>query len=352
MRYWDPKFYEQLLGLQDVDMDIRALQEEIDNLVRKSKEEDPKLVQFKLDLENIEERIEGARAQHLMYKGTLEDIRTAIAGISTTKAGVVKPRTRSSSEALRIEEEKLGTLVEETERQIQQLERDRETVLHEIESRALEVDSTQQEPEAEIRKLQNRIKRLEAQREKDTDGLPPPLLRRYDRLRGSRSGVGLTMLENGICAVCRMEMPTSITARLRKGEWIESCPACGRMVAKVTFDLETAAQAAGTGSGTPRKKTAATPSKKKKIKKAATKATAKEKPAEKKAPTDSAAKKKTPAKKTPAKKAPAKKPAAKPSAKTTKGKKAAAEGAKAKKNPSRKASASRSSAKPALSKNA
>ncbi len=349
MRHWDPKLYEQLLGLQVVDMDIRALYEEIDELVRKSKEEDPKLVQLRLDIENIDERIDGARAQHLMYRGTLEDIRSAISGLSTTKSGNVKPRTRSSTEALRIEEEKLGTLVYETERQIKQLERDREDIVREMEGRASEVDSSQQEPEAEIRKLQNRIKKLEAQREKDTEGLPAILLRRYDRLRGSRSGVGLTTLDNGICSVCRMEMPTSIGARLLQGEWIESCPACGRMVAKVTFDPQPEANT-GARTSAARKKAATAAVKKAKAKRDAKKAAAAKKPTEKKAADKDASEMKVAAKKTAAKKPAAKKTAAKkPAAKKTTAKKAAAKKKTTVKKPAAKKTAAK---KPAAKKTA
>ena len=236
MRHWKPELLEQLLQVQDVDLEIRALDEEILDIYRKSKEEDQLLAQLKRNQEKIEESIITCEAQHEMYVGTLEDIRTAIKGLATTKAGAPKPRTRSSTEALRAEEEKLSALVLETEEQTKQLAEERINTAKQIEERSEEVERLQQGPEAEIRKLRNKIKKFEKLRTDAVQNMPSMLLRKYDRLRSSRSGVGLTTLRHGVCIICRMRMPTAIEARLNNGEMIPSCPACGRMVAKVIIN--------------------------------------------------------------------------------------------------------------------
>ena len=125
MRNWDPAFLEQLLKVQEIDLKIRGLEKEIEEIYRKSKEEDPRIAAEKKTLREVEESIEAAEAQRRMYIETVEDIRTAIKGISTTKTGSPKPRTRSSTDALRSEEDKLCAMILETENQIKALNADR-----------------------------------------------------------------------------------------------------------------------------------------------------------------------------------------------------------------------------------
>ncbi len=304
MRYWNPELLEQLLQVQDIDLKIRAHENAIKDYFRRSKEEDPLLAQLKQEVARLEKSLSTTEAQHEMYLGTLEDIRTAIKGLATTKSGAPKPRTRSSTEALRIEEEKLSAMVVETEDQIRELNDERVKVIKRIQGRSVELEKIQQGPEAEIRKIQKKIRRLQRQRDRSTADMPTMLIRKYDRLKSSRSGIGLTIIRDGVCTVCRMQMPTAVVAQLNLGGMIPACPACGRMVARVEYvEITLVRNIPEKPEKTPAKKA---PAKKAPAKKApAKKAPAKKKPA-KKAPA-----KKTPAKKKPAIKTPAKKAAAK-----------------------------------------
>ena len=69
--------------------------------------EDPLLNSLRAELTTLEEGIEATISQQEMYKNTLEDIRSAIKGLLSSRSGAFKPRTRSSTEALKIEEENL-----------------------------------------------------------------------------------------------------------------------------------------------------------------------------------------------------------------------------------------------------
>ena len=241
MNLWKPELFEQLLKVQDIDLEIRILREKIQDIYRRLKEEDPVLGRLKRDTEEIEATISATESQRSMYSETLEDIRIAIKGLVTSKSGSPKPRTRSSTEALRIEEEKLTAMVAETEDQIKALGEERKRTLERIRARSNEMDHLQQGPEAELRNLNSKIAKLEKQRAHATAGLPPILMRRYDRLRKSSSGVSLTVIRDNVCSVCCMQMPTAVAARLSIGAPIHSCPACGRMVARVELSKEYAA---------------------------------------------------------------------------------------------------------------
>ncbi len=374
MKYWNPEFLEKLLQIQDTDLKIRNLENQIQTYYQRSKEEDSELSQLKAEVARVDQTIEATESQHQMYSTTLEDIKTAIKGLLTTKSGAPKPRTRSSTEALRIEEDKLGVLVEETLEQLQACKAERAVFVEKAEARALELEKTQEGPEAEIRKLQLKIKRFERQREEQVVGIPTMLLRRYDRLRSSRSGIGLTVLRDGVCTVCRMQMPTAVISRMTQGERISMCPACGRMVAKIeiinliaTSEDAKAEKKAKTKKALAKKVLANKKAAEKKQKAAAKKAEAKGvtkkkvvkapsketpatetdsigKPAAKKLAAKKPAAKKAPAK-TPAKKARAKTPAKKAPAKTPAVKEAPAKKPAAKKAPAKKPAAKKPPAK-------
>lgn len=241
MKHWNSKLLEQLLQVQETDLKIRKLDLQVQLHNQRSKEEDTELSRIKSEINRIDETLINTQSQNQMYATTLEDIRAAIKGLLTTKAGVPKPRTRSSTEALKIEEEKLESLVEETSEQLVKLKDDRDSLLQKADMRTEELETHSDGPEAEIRKLQQQIRKIEKQREEEVAGIPTLLLKHYDRLRSSRSGVGLTIIQDGVCKVCCMQMPTAINSKLSHGEKIDMCPACGRMVARIEFNLHLAA---------------------------------------------------------------------------------------------------------------
>jgi predicted nucleic acid-binding Zn-ribbon protein len=355
MRQWDQKWLDKLLVVQDIDLKIRDVEFEIQKLVQRSMREDPQLNKMKSDLGALEESLGATRTQQEMYQNTLEDIRSAIKGLASNRTGAFKPRTRSSTEALKAEEQKLEVLIGETEEQGDRLAKQADGIRRKISSRSQEVQNSQQAPEAEIRRFKNRMRRLARQRKTATKGIPQPLLRKYERLSSSRSGIGLTIMHNGVCNVCRMQMPTGIRFRLNAGESITVCPACGRMVARIEQDSpEEEAEAAAATKKKKAKKKAAKKKPAKKIpakKKPAKKKAAKKKPTKKKAakkkPTKKKVAKKKPAKKKPAKKKPAKKkPAKKKPAKKKPAKKKPAKKKKpTKKKPAKKKPAKKKPAK-------
>ena len=142
MKHWNSKFLEQLLHVQDTDLRIRELEQEKQYYYQKSKEEDAELSRLKMKISAVDETLVATESQYQMYFTTLEDIRTAIKGLLTTKSGAPKPRTRSSTEALRIEEEKLGALVEETAEQLQRLKEERVVLIGKAEARAADLEKT------------------------------------------------------------------------------------------------------------------------------------------------------------------------------------------------------------------
>ncbi|MBN2801564.1 MAG: hypothetical protein JXR91_00570 [Deltaproteobacteria bacterium] len=238
MPNWDTKILEKLLLVQEQDLEIRKLDETIQDLQKRCMQEDPQLNMLKAELNELDETLETTRKQRDLYVNTLDDIQNAIKGLLANRTRAFKPRNRSSTEALRTEEEKLSVLIVETDEQILILEENLINTDLLIKTRTVEVEQANQKPEAEILNLKIKIDSLREIRNKDVADISPPLLRKYDRLSKSRSGIAMTILKNGICGICRMEMPTGIRSKLLKNEHIDSCPACGRMIARVENTID------------------------------------------------------------------------------------------------------------------
>ncbi len=74
------------------------------------------------------------------------------------------------------------------------------------------------------------IARLEARRAAVAASLEPDLLGQYERLRGSKHGIGLGVLHDTTCTACRVELPSNEIEALRGGPPIGVCPACHRLI--------------------------------------------------------------------------------------------------------------------------
>ena len=64
--------------------------------------------------------------------------------------------------------------------------------------------------------------------------IPAETLELYEEIRGSKRGVGVGALENGICSACREALSAvevdKIKRRAREGEWLFRCEHCRRLL--------------------------------------------------------------------------------------------------------------------------
>ncbi|MES2503433.1 MAG: hypothetical protein V4534_01005 [Myxococcota bacterium] len=86
-------------------------------------------------------------------------------------------------------------------------------------------------------KISDDLKSLEASLAESLSGkaevlkhMPAPLLKRYEQIASKRAGTGITFLEKGVCKACRRSLPPELCNRILKGEIVESCPSCNRLL--------------------------------------------------------------------------------------------------------------------------
>lgn len=59
--------------------------------------------------------------------------------------------------------------------------------------------------------------------------LPGNTLRKYDQIRGKRQ-TGAARLEAGRCKACNMHLPPQLATRIVRGELLDQCPSCNRLL--------------------------------------------------------------------------------------------------------------------------
>ena len=80
--------------------------------------------------------------------------------------------------------------------------------------------------EVERRELRMRIGGLEQQRRVVAKGLEAQSLGVYERVRRSRAGRAVAMVERGLCRACGVTLPTHSIQRARSGSEVVQCSSC------------------------------------------------------------------------------------------------------------------------------
>ena len=69
-----------------------------------------------------------------------------------------------------------------------------------------------------------------AEREASLAALPTPLAKRYSQIAERRAGHGIALLDKDVCGACKRILPPEICNRIARGEIIETCPSCHRLL--------------------------------------------------------------------------------------------------------------------------
>lgn len=68
--------------------------------------------------------------------------------------------------------------------------------------------------------------------------IPTPLRTKYERIYEKRAQQGVAMLREGVCQACMRLVPPELFIRVCKGEIIEQCPSCQRLLVADTPAVE------------------------------------------------------------------------------------------------------------------
>ena len=103
---------------------------------------------------------------------------------------------------------------------------------------------------ARMSELEGKIAALRSERDALAAGVKPEVLKRYGTIR-MRRGLAVVSVRNGTCQGCNMNIPPQLFNTLQRGQTIETCPSCHRIIYWEDLMKDPAAEA-GTGTSSAR----------------------------------------------------------------------------------------------------
>ena len=77
--------------------------------------------------------------------------------------------------------------------------------------------------------IQAKIAELKVERDKLAADVKPEVLKRYSNIR-MRRGLAVVSVRNGTCQGCNMNIPPQLYNVLQRGQTVETCPSCHRII--------------------------------------------------------------------------------------------------------------------------
>jgi len=99
----------------------------------------------------------------------------------------------------------------------------------EIEGLRKSIDKDADVGRKKMAELEGKIAEIRVGRDKVAAGIRPDVLKRYGAIR-MRRGLAVTTVRNGTCQGCNMNVPPQLYNVLQRGNTIETCPYCHRIV--------------------------------------------------------------------------------------------------------------------------
>jgi predicted nucleic acid-binding Zn-ribbon protein len=91
------------------------------------------------------------------------------------------------------------------------------------------IDKDAEVARKKMTELEAKIAAIKVDRDKAATGIRPDVLKRYGAIR-MRRGLAVTTVRNGNCQGCNMNVPPQLFNVLQRGDTIETCPSCHRII--------------------------------------------------------------------------------------------------------------------------
>jgi predicted nucleic acid-binding Zn-ribbon protein len=224
---------QKLRDVQKVDLKIMDLETEVAAIPLKIQEWDKTLHAKKAEREQLQLAVEETKKAQRHIERQLDQKQGELAKYNEQLPLI---RTNREYKAILVE-------IDAVEKEISDLEEEILTKMTEVEEReaATEVkeeEMRQAEGKArdEKEKLEQKQRELEellegsrSERETLASDIDTTLLRKYDRIRIHKGGVGLSHIDDESCGACHMALPPQVVNEVIGGK-VKSCPSCNRLL--------------------------------------------------------------------------------------------------------------------------
>ena len=224
----------QLVALQHVDDGIHAVHKELEAAPKEVEE-----LEKRFNAQDAQRNFVLEKLQHLQEQQKRLD-----ADILNDEARLAKSKDKMMMVENDREFQAMNHEISSIETQTQSDEDARETLQQELslqEENLRAVEETWNELKIELERQQEnlefrlslsreKLENLEAQRATVSEGIPAPVLGRYEFIRNRLRHPVIVPVQEGICSGCHIAIPPQVFIDLQRGNHIMSCPNCQRLM--------------------------------------------------------------------------------------------------------------------------
>lgn len=130
---------------------------------------------------------------------------------------------KHNNDGLESKEIELMIKVDEFRPKLKQAEEKKQASFKDIETLKSEIG-------IKIKEIEDKLTGLKERRKAAISMVPKEICAKYDELKARKGGVGVAVLKNRVCDVCRMEISSGEISRIKDPDIIHKCPECNRML--------------------------------------------------------------------------------------------------------------------------
>ncbi len=223
-----------LIQLQQIDMKIRSLAEQKNQLPEMLASLERRREESKAELDKTKEALQVAQKSRRDRDKDLE--------VGAQK--VEKLKTRTSEIKTNKEYQALLKEIEAAEQENKAIEDEILVLMEKIDVAAASITTAEKkarddeetivaelkEHEAASAKLGEELKEAERQRQETAARIEPLVLSQYQRLIASKAGIAIAEARGESCSGCYMSIPPQVFVNVKKNDSIITCPHCGRIL--------------------------------------------------------------------------------------------------------------------------
>ncbi|MDZ7761990.1 MAG: C4-type zinc ribbon domain-containing protein [Desulfovermiculus sp.] len=228
------KQIEELILLQRIDDEIVHLQQIIEEAPQQVATKEHQLQLQKEQEQELLDKIDVLKEQE---KKLIKEIDEDNAKIKKSKNKLMMVENSREYHAMMREMDNLEKTNRMREEEKMALEEDLESqnsllssIKSSVQTMEKELHELQQNQEVQLAKAKSRLQELQEERKQANQGIPKPILSRYEFIRSRLSNPVIVDVQEGVCTGCHISIPPQTFIELQKGEQILSCPNCQRLI--------------------------------------------------------------------------------------------------------------------------
>ncbi len=224
----------QLVSLQDIDLEIDKIdkeikleQEALDNKIKKLAEREAHANEITSQIDELEKERRTLEDEMADKMAHVKDRQSKMIQIQTSREQTaLLKEIEDAKKSAKESEERIMEIMEKTEKLNVESTEIKNLLKGEKKIVAEETDKVRKAIEA----INKGKKSKSVIRDKRAAEVNDRLIKKYDTLRARRKGIAVVNVDKGVCQGCFMSLPPQQFNTLLKGDRLQMCPTCQRII--------------------------------------------------------------------------------------------------------------------------